>query len=375
MKILTAIDSMKGSLTSKQANTVIKKVFEAAGHEVFTVSIADGGEGTMEALIENASAEYCQTEVHNLQMKKITAEFGWIAATKTAILEAAEASGIQFTDFTEQTHPKNTNSYGTGELIKQALDVGAKRIIIGIGGTGTVDGGIGLASALGVEFFDSKNEKIHSVSGKDLRRIEAISLELLDSRIAEIELIIASDVDNFLIGAAGAVKMFGQQKGILSEEIDEYESWMEHYADILYKQAKPAKGDGAAGGIGAALRILLKAKVFPGFQFIAKEIGLDEKISKMDLVITGEGKMDNQSLHGKVPVGISSLAQKYQIPVVAFAGAFEGDKDRFKEAGIQAIVPIVDKITTLEEAMSQASVNLERAASRTLDLIELFKTE
>lgn len=375
MKVLVAIDSMKGSLTSRQANEIVQKVFEKYGHKVSPIAIADGGEGTLDALIGNSEEKLIKGTIHNLKNEKISAVLGWKEESKTAILESAAASGIQFIDFTNHTHPKNTSSYGTGELIRVALDLGAKRIIVGLGGTGTVDGGIGLAAALGVDFFDEAGQKVQHLSGKKLREIQSYSLENMDTRILDTELIAVSDVNNFLLGETGSVKMFGRQKGISVDELEEYEEWMKHYAAaVLYQKFSPEKGDGAAGGIGAALRIFFNAKLCPGFKFIAKETDLERKISEADLVITGEGKMDNQSLHGKVPVGISFLAKKYQIPTIAFVGSFEGKTEEFIEAGIQVVIPIVDTITTFPKALKQASNNLERAAQRTAQLLSLFTT-
>lgn len=372
MKVLIAIDSMKGSLSSLEANQVVSEVFKERGHQVIEIAIADGGEGTVEAVIENNSGKIIPTSVHSLGGQKITAEFGWFEKEKMAVIETAAASGIQFLDGTLTTHPKNTSSYGTGELILAAIDKGAQKIIIGLGGTGTVDGGIGLLSALGVEFYN-KAEEILPVSGGILDQITRISTKNLSNKVKEIEFLIASDVDSQLTGTSGAVQMFGKQKGIKEEEVIAYDRAMKKYQETVIGKAKSQAGDGAAGGIGFALRTFLNGKMYSGIHLISQLSHLEEQIKTVDLVITGEGKMDNQSLHGKVPVGIGRMAKKYQVPVVAFVGSFLGDDSLFEKEGISVIVPIIDKITSLEEAMENAKQNLQRTSKRSLKLLELIE--
>lgn len=374
MNVLIAIDSMKGSLSSVEANEIVSAVCCQRGHDVTTVAIADGGEGTVEALVKNNGGQLISAEVHSLSGQKIIAEFGWFEKEKMAVIETAAASGIQFLDGTTATHPKNTSSYGTGELILAAINQGAQRIIIGLGGTGTIDGGMGLLSALGVEFYNQAGAKLEA-SGAALNQIVQISTDHLSQKLSEIDIWIASDVDNPLTGASGAVHMFGKQKGLKEEELTVYEQGMTQYQTVVSGTKQSQEGDGAAGGIGFALRTFLKAKMYSGIQLIAQLSHLEEQIKTADLIITGEGKMDNQSLHGKVPVGIGRMAQKNQVPVIAFVGTFLGDDYLFEAEGISVIMPIVDQITTLEEAMKDAQQNLERTANRALKLLELFESK
>lgn len=374
MKIISAIDSMKGSLKSVEANRVIKEVFQDEQTEVVEIAIADGGEGTVEAFVENGRGVYQKAMVHNLKGEIIQTTFGWLAESKTAIIEAAAASGSQYLDFTESTHPRKTSSIGVGETILKALDKQSETIIIGLGGTGTVDGGIGALAALGIIFYDAKGKVLAPV-GENLAAISRINSNDLDPRIKATTFIIAADVASLLTGPDGAIYMFGLQKGLLEVELPAYERAMEQYRKVLLGNKEEYAGDGAAGGLGAAFRVMLGAQVVSGLELIAKQVQLKKQLENTDLVITGEGKMDNQTLQGKVPIGISRLSQQTDIPTIAFVGEFTGDQEAFEKAGIQAIIPIVDQITTVEEAMRNAKENLRRTAKRTRELLFLLNSK
>jgi glycerate kinase len=371
MKIVTAIDSMKGSLSSIQANQIVAEVFTAFGHEVSSVAIADGGEGTVAALVENNQGQLLFTEVQALDGQRITASYGWFAEKKLAVIESAQASGIQFLNGKSATHPKNTSSYGTGELILAAVEQGAQTIVVGLGGTGTVDGGIGLLNALGVRFFDENRQEL-PVKGSSLGAIADYSLEKVPEQLQQIQFIAAADVFSPLTGERGAVKMFGRQKGLQANEIDAYEAAMRHYQNIIHPGKQTEPGDGAAGGLGFAMRHFLNGAVVSGFEYIAEQTNLTEKIAQAALVITGEGQIDAQSLQGKVPVGIARIAQKAKVPVLAFVGSSTGEAARFADVGISVIVPIIDQVMTLEEALKEAEQNLHRAAERSARLLALF---
>ncbi|MGX6978749.1 glycerate kinase [Vagococcus elongatus] len=372
MKIISAIDSMKGSLSSVEANKIIEEVFMSEEVQVKKIAIADGGEGTVEAFITNYTGQYEQISCQNLRGKVGTSFFGWLAQEKIAVIESALTCGIQFLDGTDRTHPSQTNSAGLGESILAALDKGAKTIIIGLGGTGTVDGGMGAMHALGVEFFDISGNVL-SPKGENLGLVRQVSKENLDARVNNVEFIIAADVESPLTGPTGAVYMFGTQKGIKQEELKTYETMMINYEQVLLDGDTPQKGDGAAGGLGIALRKLLNAKMVRGFDLIAHYSALEEEIRTADLVITGEGKIDSQSLQGKVPIGIGQIAKKYQLPVIAFVGSVEGDPAIFHLNGLDVVIPIVDRISSLGEAMKNAKGNLKRAAMRTKQLLFLLK--
>ncbi|ALS01816.1 glycerate kinase [Enterococcus silesiacus] len=372
MNIVTAIDSMKGSLSSIEANQIVAEVFTKQGHVVKEVAIADGGEGTVAAVVKNSGGQQIPVQIKALDGQLVTVDFGWFESQKLAVIESAAASGIQYLDGTEKTHPLNTSSYGTGELILAAMEQGAKTIVVGLGGTGTVDGGIGLLSALGVEFFDQAGQLLPA-KGSSLGQITHFSDEHLESRLAEITFLIASDVASPLLGDSGAVHMFGRQKGLTENEVDKYEYGMKNYQKVISGAQDDFSGDGAAGGLGFAIRVFLKGVFYSGFEFISEQTDLEQAIEQADLVITGEGQMDVQSLQGKVPIGIGRIAKKYNVPVIAFVGSFKGDQKRFSEEGVSVIVPIIDHITTLDEAMIEAKTNLYKAVQRTLDILLLMK--
>ncbi|KAF9404969.1 hypothetical protein HW555_014084 [Spodoptera exigua] len=363
---------MKGSLSSITANKVVGEVFSKYGHDITQVAIADGGEGTVEAVVKNNNGKKIAVDVHGLTNQQISADFGWFETEKLAVIESAAASGIQFLDGTQQTHPLNTSSFGTGELILAAVKKGAKTIVVGLGGTGTIDGGIGLLSALGVEFFDKQNRPLPAKGGS-LGKIEHFSIKNLPPKLGTITFVIASDVTSSLLGDSGAVYMFGRQKGIQADQLVAYEESMHQYQKVITGKNEFVEGDGAAGGIGFALRVFLKGRTYSGFDFISEQIRLEKLIQASDLVITGEGKMDNQSLQGKVPVGIGRLAKKYHVPVIAFVGSFSGDELLFAEEGVSVIMPIIDDLTTLEQAMINAEKNLRKTAERTIRLLDLFE--
>ncbi|EOL49926.1 glycerate kinase [Enterococcus caccae] len=372
MNIVTAIDSMKGSLSSIEANQITADVFRAQGHVVKEVAIADGGEGTVAAIVKNSAGQKIQAQVKALNGQSVTVDFGWFDSERVAVIESAAASGIQYLDGTEKTHPQNTSSYGTGELILAAMNLGAKTIVIGLGGTGTIDGGIGLLIALGVEFFDQTGQRLPA-KGSSLANIAHFSVEHLDPRLAETTFLIASDVVSPLLGESGAVYMFGRQKGLTENELAQYESGMKHYQEVVSRTARLIAGDGAAGGLGFAIRVFLNGTFRSGFEFISEQTDLEQAIEHADLVITGEGQMDDQSLQGKVPVGIGRIAKKYNVPVIAFVGSFKGDQKQFSKEGVSVIIPIIDHITSLDEAMKEAKINLYKAVNRTLELLLLMK--
>jgi glycerate kinase len=372
MNIVTAIDSMKGSMTSIEANQIVARVFTESGHTVKEIAIADGGEGTVAAALKNNNGQKITVSVEALNGKIVSADIGWFPAEKMAVIESAAASGIHYLDQTEKTHPLHTSSYGTGQMILTAAKMGAKAIVVGLGGTGTIDGGIGLLHALGVEFFD-KDECLLPVKGESLEKIARISKEKLAVEMTNIHFYIASDVTSPLLGNKGAVQMFGRQKGLAEHQIERYENSLKHYQKIVTGKREPVAGDGAAGGIGFALRTFLNGTTHSGLTFIAEQAQLEKKISQADLVITGEGKMDNQSLQGKVPVGIARIAKKHDVPVLAFVGSFEGEPQLFQKEGLSVIVPIIDRITTLDEAIKSGKQNLENAVKRSLELLTLFQ--
>lgn len=371
LKVVIAIDSMKGSLTSSEANQIVATVFKAADYEVEQVAIADGGEGTVEAYLTNQEGEWIEVETLDPLGEICKSFYGWYPEKKEAVIEVAASSGLGLIQNRKHNHPSQTSSFGTGQLILSAMDKGAKSIVIGLGGSGTIDGGIGILKALGVEFFDENGLELAGI-GNDLAKIKRIDRNKMDQRLKTIEITVASDVSNPLTGSEGAVAIFGEQKGLRSSELASYDQAMTNFLKIATGNSISSLGDGAAGGMGFALRHFLNAKVIPGFTLIAAENELAAKIKIADLVITGEGQIDQQSLYGKVPVAIAKLAKKNNIPVIAFVGSIKGDMTEAYQAGISEIISIVQSVSTLENALKNASKNLEKSAKQTVKLLHLF---
>lgn len=372
MKIVTAIDSMKGSLTSKQANQIIVDIFADDEIEVTAVAIADGGEGTVDSIVTNTDGEWIETRCRNLFGEEIMTKYGWLEKEKTAIIETATTCGIHFLDSSERTHPLYTNSTGLGEQILSAIQNGAQKIIIGLGGTGTIDGGLGVLSHLGVEFFDANGQLLKPIP-LNFTKINYFSTKNLFPGILDIEYILAADVTSVISGQEGAVQLYGAQKGLKNEEIASFETAMIHYSQKILAGDISQAGDGAAGGLGMALRKILKAKMVSGLDLISEYSHLESLLDEADLVVTGEGKIDAQSLQGKVPVGISMMAKSRDIPVLAFVGSMQGEIELFEKYGLSVVVPIVNEISTLTKAMQQAEENLRDAAMRTKKLLFLLQ--
>ena len=372
MKIISAIDSMKGSLTSSEANQIIKNTFEDGDVSVEPITIADGGEGTVQAFVSSRNGQLKSALCHDLRGRETEAQYGWLEDEKTVILESAQTCGIHFLDGMIHSHPRKTNSFGLGEQIMTACKEGAKRVIIGLGGTGTIDCGIGMLAGLGVKFFDSEENPVLPIP-ENFRKIARISTISIPDEVRNIEIIIASDVQSTITGENGAVYMFGQQKGLSLEELPEFESDIDRFSQLLLVNSESQFGDGAAGGIALALRTVLGAQIVSGIDLVIQYADLEQKIKQSDLVITGEGRMDAQSLQGKVPVGIAKLAKQYEVPVIAFVGEVSGDPIDFEKAGLSVIIPIVSQVSTLKDALANAKQNLTFSSMRVKQLLFLFK--
>ncbi|WP_423188341.1 glycerate kinase [Alkalibacterium sp. f15] len=371
MKILAAIDSFKGSMTSEQANQCVKEALPE--HAVTCFPIADGGEGTVDAFVNVMNGEMIARSITGVNGMPYMGKWGWSEEEKTAVIEVAEGAGIiQADDKKETFHPSNHTSHGVGEQILQALEYGAETIILGLGGSATVDGGVGILQALGVVFMDSSGQPLPTLPVQ-LSRIHAIDASNLDKRVNEVNWQIASDVTNPLLGKKGAVYIFGEQKGLNQSELPDYDADMKKYAELVThvtgNDERDTEGAGAAGGIGFAALSFFPCQFESGLSLLAEKGELETLIKQADLVITGEGKFDGQSLGGKVPVGISRLAKQYEVPVILFAGKIEGDHVAIEEENLQALVPIVDAPMTLDEAMEQGPALLEKAVKRTVHLM------
>ncbi|MFC0524721.1 glycerate kinase [Pontibacillus salicampi] len=376
MKIIVAPDSFKGSISSTEAAAAIHRGLLAGSSnlDITSIPMADGGEGTVEALTMILEGRLIKKEVTDPLGRRVNASYGWVESSKTAIVETAAASGLPLLT-KEELHPLSATTYGTGELLEDALDRGAETIILGLGGSATVDAGTGCFQALGATFHNAKGERL-DMNGRELGNVASINTNQLHNRVQNVHWIIASDVTNPLLGEEGAVSVFGPQKGVQQEQQEAFESNMTHYADVLEahlgQKLRDKEGSGAAGGFGFTLYGLLPhSTVQSGFQLIAQWSHLHERIKGADLVLTGEGKLDEQSLYGKVPVGIARIAKTYNVPCVAFAGTIEGDVSGSKQEGLLTVLPIVDAPMSLEEAMERGDMLLQRAATRFMEIRKL----
>ncbi|EMO7865108.1 glycerate 2-kinase [Citrobacter amalonaticus] len=366
MKIVIAPDSYKESLSATEVAQAIEKGFR----EIFpdaqyvSVPVADGGEGTVEAMIAATHGSAHSALVTGPLGEKVNANWGMSGDGKTAFIEMAAASGLALVP-PEKRNPLITTSRGTGELILQALDSGASNIIIGIGGSATNDGGAGMVQALGAKLCDANGTEI-SYGGGSLNTLNTIDVSGLDPRIKHCAIRVACDVTNPLVGEQGASRIFGPQKGATEPLILELDRNLAHYADIIKKSlgvdVKNVPGAGAAGGMGAALMAFLGAELKSGIEIVTQALNLEEHIHDCTLVVTGEGRIDSQSIHGKVPVGVANVAKKYHKPVIGIAGSLTRDVGVVHQYGIDAVFSVLTSIGTLEEAFRGAFDNIYRAS-------------
>ncbi|OTO21750.1 glycerate kinase family protein, partial [Enterococcus sp. 3H8_DIV0648] len=360
-----APDSFKESMSAKRACEAmergIRKVLPDA--KVVQVPMADGGEGTVDALVDGSGGTSVEVTVSGpIPTEKVRTYFGLLADRQTAVIEMAKANGIELLA-EEKRNPLITSTYGTGQMIKAALDQGVKKIIIGIGGSVTNDGGAGMAQALGVRLLD-KNSNDLAAGGGALSRLAKIDMTTIDARLADTEVVIASDVTNPLTGPNGASVIFGPQKGATPEMVEKLDKNLAHYAEIIKKDlaidiAKQA-GAGAAGGLGAGLLVFAGASMHSGVDLVIELTHLEEEIAHADYVFTGEGGMDFQTKFGKTPYGVAKLAKKYNKPVFACAGYIGEQVEVLYDEGMTAIFGILDKAGSLDAALKSGEANLER---------------
>ncbi len=379
MKVTVAIDSFKGSLSTFEAGSAakdgIKKVFPEA--EVIISPLADGGEGTVDAVVSANNGEYINVTVTGPLGEKVDAKYGIIPERKLAVMEMSAAAGITLVP-EDKRNPLDTTTYGVGEMIKDALDRGMRNFLIGIGGSATNDGGLGMLSALGFEFTAQNGEKV-SPFGRGLSEIYDVSNDNADMRLSECNFQIACDVKNPLCGDMGCSRIYGPQKGATEEIIKDMDKWLYNFSDLTKKinpdSDKNYPGAGAAGGLGFAFMSYLGGELKSGIELVIKETSLEEKIKDSDFVVTGEGRLDGQSGMGKAPIGVAKLAKKYNIPVIAFAGAVTEDAEGLNELGIDAFFPILRAPSTLEAAMDKGNAykNLKATAKQVSNLIKTMK--
>lgn len=381
MKIVVAIDSFKGSLSSLEAGTAIKNGIHLAdpSADIHICPLADGGEGTLDALVQSLGGEKRSIQVTGPLGESVEAKYGILSDQKTAILEIASAAGLTLVP-EEKRNPLHTTSFGIGEMIKDAISQGCRQFIVGLGGSATNDGGIGMLQALGFELLDASGQPV-PFGAKGLENFTAISHCNVLPELADCQFQIACDVKNPLYGNDGCSYVFGPQKGATPTMAEKMDQWMIRYAQIV-KKTYPEKahplfpGAGAAGGLGFAFLTFTNATLASGIQIILEQIEAEALIQDADLVITGEGKLDEQTAMGKAPMGIASLAKKYSKPVIAFSGCASHDAGVCNKYGIDAFFPILRSPCTLAEAMKKeiAAQNLTDTAEQVYRLWQIRPT-
>jgi len=366
MKIVIAPDSYKESLSALEVATAIERGFREIWPDANYVKlpVADGGEGTVDAMIAATQGRLIHVDVTGPLGEQVNAFYGISGDEQCAFIEMAAASGLEQVP-PAQRNPLKTTSWGTGELIRHALDNGVRHIIIGIGGSATNDGGAGMVQALGAKLLD-RNDKPIAPGGGALETLARIDIRELDSRLADCHIEVACDVSNTLIGEKGASAVFGPQKGATKEMIARLDSGLEHYAQLIARdldiQVLELAGGGAAGGMGAGLYAFCGAQLRQGIEIVTDALKLDEQIADADLVITGEGRIDSQTIHGKVPVGVARIAKRYNKPVIGIAGSLTADVGVVHEHGLDAVFSVIYTICTLEEALDNAAENVRMSA-------------
>ncbi|HGA1052901.1 TPA: glycerate kinase [Streptococcus agalactiae] len=378
MKVVVAIDSLKGSLSSLEAGNAIKESINEviSGADVEVHPLADGGEGTVEALTLGMGGTIETIPVKGPLGEKVHASYGIIPQRQLAIIEMTAAAGITLIA-TEERNPLHTTTYGVGEMIKDAISKGCRHFIIGIGGSATNDGGAGMLQALGYALLDKDNQEI-SLGAQGLADLKSISTDKVIEELKECDFKIACDVTNPLCGAQGCSSIFGPQKGADEDMITKMDTWLSNYATLATSVSEKAdatiEGTGAAGGLGFAFLAFTNATLEPGIDIILSEINIEKAISEADLVVTGEGRLDGQTVMGKAPIGVAKLAKKYGKKVVAFSGSVTEDAILCNQHGIDAFFPIVRRLISLDEAMSKevAYKNMKETATQVFRLINLY---
>ena len=368
MKIVIAPDSFKGSLTALQVAAAIevglRRVFPDAA--IKKIPMADGGEGTVQSLVDATGGEILTARVRDPLGNPIDAQYGVLGDRVTAVIEMAAASGLTLVP-EDKRDPRITTTYGTGELIRAALAQGCRKLIIGIGGSATNDAGAGMAQALGAKLLTASGEQIEP-GGGSLVALNSIDLSALDPRIAEAETVVACDVNNPLTGEEGASHVYGPQKGATPEMIEMLDANLAHFDKIVQRDLSKSVGNvhgaGAAGGLGAGLMAFLNASLKSGIEIVTEATELSKRFADADLVITGEGQINFQTVFGKTPVGVAKVAKTHNIPVIAIAGSIANDSDGVYDAGIDAMIDIVPEPMTLETAIENATTLIETAAER-----------
>lgn len=378
MKIVIAMDSFKECMSGKDACHGVKKGFESiigSEHDFHLLPMADGGEGTVQSLVDATGGEIVEIRVSNPLGEEIDSFYGITGDGKTAIIEMAAASGLGLIS-QDKRNPLLTSTKGTGELITHAIENGVEHIIMGIGGSATNDCGIGMAQALGVKFYDNEGQLVGE-GGGNLHKVSSIDLSNIHPKLKNISFEIACDVDNPLTGPKGSSVVYGPQKGATPEMVEVLDNNLKHFANIIKKdlniEVDNVPGSGAAGGMGAAALAFLNGVLKPGVDIVNECIGLENFVKDSDLVITGEGRIDHQTIYGKTPIGVSKIAKKHDVPVVAIVGSKGEGYESVYDHGINAVFSIVTSACTLDHALEKGMENIEDTAKNIAKLFTLNK--
>ena len=375
MRVVVAIDSFKGSMSSLEAGEAISKGIKKAHKdaEVEIRPLADGGEGTVEALSIGMGGKLINVDVTGPVGRKVNAVYGIVDSSKTAIIEMSQAAGITLVSGDEK-NPLYTTTFGVGELIKDAINKGCRHFVVGIGGSATNDCGIGMLQALGYEFLDKEGKQV-GFGASGVRDIVSIRDENVIKELSECYFRVACDVNNPLCGDLGCSAIYGPQKGATKEMVADMDGWLKNYSKIVKEKYPDADceypGTGAAGGLGYAFFNFTNSKLESGIKIVLDETKLEEYVKDADIVVTGEGRLDHQTVMGKAPVGVANIAKKYNKKVIAFSGSVTEDAGVCNEHGIDAFFPILRRIVTLEEAMQTdtAKRNLTDTAEQVFRLL------
>jgi len=379
MNILICPDSFKESLSAVEACDCIERGLKRANpkFKIEKIPLADGGEGTVRAVVLVTNGRLLRCRVRDPLGRAIWARYGILGDERTAIIEMAAASGLALVP-PEERNPLLTTTYGTGEMIVAALNRGCRKIIIGIGGSATVDGGAGMAQAVGVRLLNGDGREV-GFGGGEIEKVRKIDLRFMDKRIRETEFIIASDVRNILLGPKGAARVYGPQKGATPEMVERLERGLSNLARVIRRDlsisVRNIPGSGAAGGLGAGLYAFLGAKMERGIDLVMRITGLEYRIKRADLVITGEGRLDRQTLFGKAVMGVIRMAKKYGVPVICIAGSIMPEAKNLYRLGVKGIFSITPAPMSLQEAMEKGKSLLTDASENLGHLLNLIRTK
>lgn len=380
MKIVIAPDSFKESLTALEVANAIesgfRSVFPCA--DFIKVPMADGGEGTVQSMVDATNGSLIDVEVTGPLGNKVMAQYGILGTDKTttAVIEMASASGLHLVPRNKR-NPLYTTSYGTGELIKDALDRGIQHIVLGLGGSATNDAGAGLAQALGVQFKDGNGQEL-AFGGKALAQLKSIDISDVHPLLSQCQIDVACDVDNPLCGERGASAIFGPQKGATPEIVTLLDNTLGYFADAIvqngFEDHRLLAGAGAAGGMGLGVKTFLNAELKPGIDIVMETVGLVEQLEQADLVITGEGRIDGQTVFGKTPMGVLKQANQKNVPTIGIAGSLGTDSDAILSHGMMAIFPIIPALDSLEQVLEEAEKNLINTSRNIASIMKLGQT-